>query len=84
MTKSECIGTAYQPLGGGYAYATLRVGLVVRNPVNAEIYIQPGDAETAMRANIEALDDISLDVECTKRGIIADMILADYFGTGEC
>ena len=32
MTKQECIGTSYQPIGGGYAYSALRVGLVVRNP----------------------------------------------------
>lgn len=79
MTKSDCIGTAYMPIGGGYAYASLRCGLTVRAPSGAEIYIQMGDDETAMRDNIAALDDISLDADDAKRGIIADMILADYF-----
>jgi hypothetical protein len=79
MEKRDCIGTAYQPLGGGYAYASLRVGLTVRNPEGREIYIQPGDDESAMRANLEALDEISLDSDDEKRGIIADMLLGEYF-----
>ena len=58
--------TGYEPIGGGYSYASLRVGLVVRNPEGREIYVQPGDDEAAMRAD-------------PKRGIIADMILAGYF-----
>lgn len=80
MTKQDCIGTSYQPIGGGYAYATLRVGLIVRNPAGQEIYCQPGDDENAMRDNIAALDEISLNTDCSKRGIIADMVLSDYFG----
>ena len=45
MTKQECIGTSYQPIGGGYAYSALRVGLVVRNPAGQEIYCQAGVVE---------------------------------------
>lgn len=39
MKKQDCTGTAYQPIGGGYAYASLRVGLTIRNPSGAEIYM---------------------------------------------
>lgn len=78
MTKQDCIGTAYQPIGGGYAYTALRVGLVIRAPHGAEIFVQ-GDDENIMRNNIAALDEISLDADDAKRGQIADMILSDYF-----
>lgn len=79
MTKQDCIGTAYQPIGGGYAYASLRVGLTIRNPQGRDIYIQPGDDESIMRDNLESLDEISLDPDCPKRAAIADMLLGDYF-----
>jgi hypothetical protein len=79
MTKAECVGTSYMPIGGGYAYCALRVGIVVRAPNGKEIYCQPGDDESIMRENIAALDQVSLDVDCPKRGAIADMILGDYF-----
>lgn len=69
----------YEPIGGGYSYASLRVGLVVRNPEGREIYVQPGDDEAAMRANIEALDEWSENPADPKRGSIADMILGDCF-----
>ncbi len=72
--------TAYQEIGGGYSYASLRVGMVVRAPNGKEIYCQIGDDENAMRATIEALDEISDDVTDAKRAIIADMALGDYFG----
>ncbi len=71
--------TGYMPLGGGYEYAALRVGLVVRNPQGREIYCQPGDDENAMRENLAALDEISLDADDPKRGTIADMLLGEYF-----
>ena len=71
--------TRYEPIGGGYSYASLRVGLVVRNPEGREIYVQPGDDEAAMRADIEALDEWSEDPADPKRGIITDMILARVF-----
>lgn len=71
--------SAYQDIGGGYSFAELRVGLVVRNPAGQEIYCQPGDDATAMRENIAALDEISEDVTDAKRGTIADMTLGDYF-----
>jgi hypothetical protein len=66
----------YHEIGGGYAFASLLVGMVIRNPAGKEIYIQSGDDETAMRANIDALDEIEDDA---KRGIIADMALGEYF-----
>lgn len=79
MTKQDCIGTAYQPLGGGYAYASLRCGLTIRNPQGREIYVQMGDDEEAMRDNLKALDEISLDCDDPKRAMIADMLLGEYF-----
>lgn len=73
--------SVYQEIGGGYSFASLRVGMVVRNDkTGQEIYCQPGDDENAMRANIEALDEISEDVADAKRGTIADMMLGVYFG----
>lgn len=71
--------TGYQPIGGGYEYAALRCGLSVRSPDGREVYVQMGDDEAAMRENIAALDEISLDAGNAKRGVIADMILGDYF-----
>ena len=71
--------TGYMPIGGGYEYAALRIGLSIRNPDGLEIYIQPGDDEITMRENLTALDEISLDAENIKRGQIADMILGEYF-----
>lgn len=67
----------YIEIAGGYSYAALRVGLVIRNPAGKEVYCQPGDDETAMRENIEALQE----VDESKRGIIADMTLGDYFAS---
>lgn len=52
---------------------------MVRAPNGWEIFIQPGDAEDAMRENIAALDEISEDVTDAKRGTIADMLLGEYF-----
>lgn len=77
--KTYAHKTGYQPIGGGYEYASLRNGLSVRAPNGREIYCQPGDDESIMRENISALDEISLDPDNEKRGIIADMILGDYF-----
>jgi hypothetical protein len=66
-------------IAGGYSYAPLRVGLIVRNPAGKSVYVQPGDDETAMRETIDALDEISDDVTDAKRAIIADMALGEYF-----
>jgi hypothetical protein len=71
--------SVYQEIGGGYSFASLRVGMTVRNPAGKEIYIQPGDDENTMRENITALDEISEDVTDAKRGTIAGMMLGDYF-----
>ena len=79
MNKQDCISTAYQPLGGGYAYASLRVGLVIRNPQGREIFCQPGDDENIMRENLDALGELSLDCDEPKRAMIADIMLSDYF-----
>ena len=79
MNKQDCIGTSYMPIGGGYAYCALRHGLVVRNPQGREVYCQPGDDENIMRDNIAALDEVSVDCDDAKRGVIADMMLGDYF-----
>jgi hypothetical protein len=77
--SADTLPRGYLPIAGGYSYAPLRVGLVVRNPAGQEIYCQPGDDETAMRANIEALDEISEDTSDAKRATIADMMLGEYF-----
>lgn len=69
----------YLAIAGGYSYAPLRVGMIVRAPNGQQIYIQPGDDENAMRENIAALDEISEDVTDEKRGTIADMMLGEYF-----
>ena len=73
--KVETMANGYIEIAGGYSYAPLRVGLVLRNPDGAEIYCQPGDDENAMRENIDALEE----VEESKRAIIADMTFSDYF-----
>jgi len=70
------MSAAYQQIAGGYSFAELRVGLVVRAPNGKEVYCQPGDDANAMRENIAALEEIDGDV---KRGIIADMLLGEYF-----
>ena len=70
----------YLPIAGGYSYAPLRVGLVVRNPAGQEIYIQPGDDESAMRDTFSALDGLTdLGVPEDRRAIVADMALGEYF-----
>jgi hypothetical protein len=69
----------YNQIGGGYSYRRFAIGMTVRNPAGREIYCQPGDDESAMRANIEALDEISEDVNDAKRATIADMMLGEYF-----
>lgn len=66
----------YIAIAGGYHYAPLRCGLTVRAPDGREVYCQPGDDEAAMRANIDALDEIDGD---DKRAIVADMVLGEYF-----
>lgn len=66
----------YIRIAGDWSYAPLRVGLVVCAPDGAEIYVQPGDSEDTMRANIEALDEIEGD---DKRAKIATMLLGEYF-----
>lgn len=73
------MAAGYEEIGGGYSFASLRVGMTVRAPNGEEIYIQPGDDEAAMRENIAALDEISEDVTDAKRGIIAGIMLAEYF-----
>ena len=74
-TKDTRTMSRYVEIAGGYSYASLRVGMAVRAPDGKEIYIQPGDDEATMMANIEALDEVADD----KRGVIADMMLGEYF-----
>lgn len=69
----------YLDIGGGYSYAALRVGLVLRNPAGREVYFQPGDDEAAARDSIDALDEISDDVTDAKRGAVADIAFSEYF-----
>ncbi len=69
----------YLNIGGGYSYAPMRVGLVVQAPNGEQVYVQPGDDETAMRATLEALDEISSDVDEAKHATLCDMALGDYF-----
>lgn len=77
--------TGYLAIGGGYSYAPLRCGLVLRNNVtDKEIYFQPGDDESAIRAEIEALDELSGNIETRhisedKFNSVCDMVLGDYF-----
>lgn len=68
--------SSYQQIAGGYSFAELRVGLVVRAPNGKEVYCQPGGDAEAMRENIEALEEIDDEI---KRGTIADMLLGEYF-----
>lgn len=66
----------YIEIARDYSYAALRVGLTVRRSDGAEIYIQPGDDETAMRENIDALDEIPFG---GKRDAVAHIMLSEYF-----
>ena len=75
MTALIDIPKGYIRIAGNWSYAPLRCGLVVRAPDGQEVYCQPGDDESAMRANIEALDE----VEDSKQEAIAGMIFGDYF-----
>lgn len=70
----------YLAISHDYSYVPMRVGLVVRrNADGKEIYCQPGDDENAMRENIDALDEISTAWHDSKRRVIADMTLGEYF-----
>lgn len=71
MTKAN----NYYSIAGGYDVCPMRVGLVIRNPEGREVYVQPGFAEEVMRLNLSSLDEI----DESKRGIIADMLLSEYF-----
>lgn len=80
VCERDAIPSAYIAISADYSYAVLRVGLVVRrNQDGKEIYCQPGDDEEAMRANIDALDEVSTDWHDSKRRVIADMTLGEYF-----
>lgn len=70
----------YLAISEDYSYAPLRVGIAVRrNADGREVYCQPGDDENAMRANIDALDEVSDDWRDSKRRTVADMVLGEYF-----
>lgn len=65
----------YIEIGGGYSYATLRAGMTIKAPDGREVFVQPGDDQSAIMATIDALDELPDD----RRGDIADMALGDYF-----
>jgi hypothetical protein len=75
MTNPATLPKGYIAISDSYSYAPLRVGLSLRNARGAEVYVQPGDDESAMRETIEALAEAPDD----RRDIIADMALSDYF-----
>lgn len=75
MANPATLPKGYIAISDSYSYAPLRVGLALRNARGIHIYVQPGDAESAMRETIEALDELPDN----RRDIIADMALADYF-----
>lgn len=67
----------YIRIAGDYSYAKLNMGgMVIRNPAGVEVFFQPGEEQSVMYENFEALDEIEGDA---KRATIADMILGDYF-----
>lgn len=69
----------YLQIAGGYAWAPLRVGLVLRNPAGSEVYCRPGDDETAMREELEALEEAIDGMAHDKAAALADMALGEYF-----
>jgi hypothetical protein len=75
MANPATLPTGYISISESYSYAPSLVGLTLRNARGAEVYVQPGDDESAMRETIEALDELPDN----RRDIIADMALADYF-----
>lgn len=59
----------------GFAFAVLRVGLILRAPDGEDVYFQPGDDTTAILETIESLEEVAED----KRASIAAMCLGEYF-----
>lgn len=59
-----------------FSYAPLRVGLSLRHESGAEIYFQPGDAETEIREEIAALDEID---DQRIRDNCALIVFSDHF-----
>ena len=68
--------THYQPIAGEYSYAKLRVGTVLRNAMQQEVYFQPGDDEATLLDSIDALDEIADD---GRRAVVADIAFGGYF-----
>ena len=68
--------STYQDIAGGYSYAALRVGLIIRNPQGREVYCQPGDDTGTMLRIIEVLDEVAADAG---KAILTDMALGVYF-----
>jgi hypothetical protein len=46
--------TGYMPIGGGYEYVALRVGLTLRNPLGQEVFFQASHDEAVIRENLAA------------------------------
>lgn len=66
---------SYTDIAGGYSFATLRVGTVLRSPLGQELYFQPGDDEEAIRAIIDSLEEVRVEI----RDGVADVVLSEYF-----
>lgn len=73
------IPVTHTEIGGGYSYALLRVGAILRHPSGREVYFQPGDDATALVETIACFDEISTDIDNPNRELIVDMALGDYF-----
>lgn len=63
-------------IAGGYSFATLSVGLALRNPQGREVFIQPGCDETIVRSQIDATQRIR---RSSLRDTIAEAIFGEYF-----
>ena len=68
---------AYQDIGGGYRFATHRVGASLIHPTGATVYFQPGDDTTSISETVEALDKVE---HPWLRASLAHIALSEYFG----
>lgn len=64
----------------GYAYAEMRVGVMLRHPNGREIYFQPGDDTKIILGTLASLEE----VPPSRRDTIADMTLSEYFEVEPC
>lgn len=60
-----------------FEFIALRVGVILRRLVDTkEVYFQPGDDETSIRDQIDAIE---AEVAPNKQNAIIDMIASEYF-----